>query len=239
LQLLLLLDKLIEYGHAGRRLIAAVASKEKMNKKAMNDKDKPAGLTLRRCPWVDKSKPDYVDYHDHEWGVPLYDDQIIFEFLILEVAQAGLSWYTVLKKRDNYRAAFDHFDPQAVARYDEKKVAGLLANPGIIRNRSKIAAAVINAQRFIEVQDEFGTFAEYIWSFVNHVPKINSPRNLADYPATSPESDALSRDLKGRGFKFMGSTICYAHMQATGLVNDHALNCFRRAEIISTYGKKN
>ena len=209
-----------------------------MNKKVMNDKDKAKGQTLQRCPWVDLGKPDYLDYHDREWGVPLYDDQAIFEFLTLEAAQAGLSWYTVLRKRDNYRAAFDHFDPRAVARFDEKKVAELLANPGIIRNRAKIAAAVTNAQKFIEVQNEFGAFTKYIWSFVNHAPKVNSLRRLADYPATSSESDVLSRDLKARGFKFMGSTICYAHMQATGLVNDHALDCFRRAEIISTYGKK-
>ena len=204
----------------------------------MNSKDLEEFRNKQRCPWVDLSKPDYLDYHDREWGVPLYDDQAIFEFLTLEAAQAGLSWYTVLRKRDNYRTAFDHFDPRAVARYDEKKVAELLANPGIIRNRAKITAAVINAQRFIEVQDEFGAFAKYIWSFVNHAPKVNSLRRLADYPATSPESDALSRDLKARGFKFMGSTICYAHMQATGLLNDHALDCFRRDEIISTYGKK-
>ena len=204
----------------------------------MNSKDLEEFRNKQRCPWVDLSKPDYLDYHDREWGVPLYDDQAIFEFLTLEAAQAGLSWYTVLRKRDNYRTAFDHFDPRAVARYDEKKVAELLANPGIIRNRAKITAAVINAQRFIEVQDEFGAFAKYIWSFVNHAPKVNSLRRLADYPATSPESDALSRDLKARGFKFMGSTICYAHMQATGLLNAHALDCFRRDEIISTYGKK-
>jgi len=209
-----------------------------MNQKAMNSKDLEEYRNKQRCPWVDESKPDYLDYHDREWGVPLYDDQAIFEFLTLEAAQAGLSWYTVLRKRDNYRVAFDHFDPRVVARYDEKKVAELLANSGIIRNRAKIAAAVTNAQRFIEVQDEFGVFAKYIWSFVNHAPKVNSLRSLADYPATSLESDALSRDLKARGFKFMGSTICYAHMQATGLVNDHALDCFRRAEIISTYGKK-
>jgi len=191
-----------------------------------------------RCPWADESKPDYVAYHDREWGVPLFDDRAIFEFLVLESAQAGLSWYTVLRKRGNYRIAFDRFDPHQVARYGEKKVAELLADPGIIRNRAKIAAAITNARKFIDVQDEFGTFSKYIWGFVNHAPKINSLRSLADYPATSPESDALSRDLKARGFKFVGSTICYAHMQATGMVNDHTLDCFRRAEIIAAYGRR-
>jgi DNA-3-methyladenine glycosylase I len=211
---------------------------EKVEQKTVTSKDIMKCRTMRRCPWVDESKPDYLDYHDREWGVPLHDDQAIFEFLTLEAAQAGLSWYTVLRKRDNYRVAFDYFDPRVVAGYDGKKVAELLANPGIIRNRAKIAAAINNAKKFIEVQNTFGTFAKYIWSFVNHAPKVNSLQFLADYPATSPESDALSRDLQARGFKFMGSTICYAYMQATGLVNDHSLDCFRRAEIISTYGKK-
>jgi DNA-3-methyladenine glycosylase I len=203
----------------------------------MNSKDEENRPDKRRCPWADPGKPEYLDYHDREWGVPLYDDRAIFEFLTLESAQAGLSWYTVLRKRDNYRVAFDQFNPQVVARYGEKKMTELLANAGIIRNRAKVAAAINNAQRFIEVQEEFGAFSKYIWGFVNHAPKVNSLRSLADYPATSPESDALSRDLKGRGFKFVGSTICYAHMQATGLVNDHVLDCFRRAEIINAYGK--
>jgi DNA-3-methyladenine glycosylase I len=186
-----------------------------------------------RCPWVDLSKPDYVDYHDKEWGVPVYDDRLIFEFLCLESAQAGLSWYTVLKKRENCRRAFDNFDPKKVARYNQAKVEKLLQNPGIIRNRLKIEATVNNARRFLEVQAAFGSFSEYVWGFVGGKPIINhSIRKLSDYRATSPESDALSRDLKKRGFKFMGSTIVYAHMQATGMVNDHSLDCFRRKEII-------
>ncbi len=188
---------------------------------------------IRRCPWVDLSKPDYVDYHDKEWGVPVHDERLLFEFLTLEAAQAGLSWYTVLRKRDNYRAAFDHFDPAKVARYDARKVRELLANPGIIRNRAKIAAAINNAQRFLEVQQEFGSFDAYIWRFVGGKPIVHRIKRLEDYPATTPESDALSKDLGQRGFKFVGSTICYAHMQATGMVNDHSLTCYRRKEILT------
>lgn len=185
-----------------------------------------------RCPWVDLSKPDYVDYHDKEWGMPVYDDKLIFEFLCLESAQAGLSWYTVLKKRDNYRRAFDNFDPVKVARYSQTKVEKLLQNPGIIRNHLKIEATINNARRFLEVQAAFGTFSKYIWGFVGGKPIVNSIRTLSDYRATSPESDALSRDLKKRGFKFTGSTIVYAHMQATGMVCDHSLDCFRRQQVI-------
>lgn len=181
-----------------------------------------------RCPWVDLSKPDYVAYHDKEWGVPVRDDRTQFEFLTLESAQAGLSWYTVLKKRDNYRRAFAGFDVQAVARFTDADAQRLLADPGIIRNRLKVLAAINNAQRFIEVQAEFGSFSDYIWGFVRGQPIANAPRTLDDYVATSPESDALSADLKKRGFKFVGSTIMYAHMQATGLVNDHSADCFRR-----------
>ncbi|MDH4101365.1 MAG: DNA-3-methyladenine glycosylase I [Nitrospirota bacterium] len=188
-----------------------------------------------RCPWVDLGKPDYIHYHDHEWGVPVHDDRIIFEFLTLEAAQAGLSWYTVLKKRENYRAAFNNFDPQKVARYDDRKITGLLANAGIIRNRAKISAAINNAQRFLEVQEQFGSFDAYIWRFVDGAPIVNKIGKLSDYPATSKESDALSKELRQRGFKFVGSTIIYAHMQATGMVNDHALDCFRRQEIIEGY----
>ena len=187
---------------------------------------------LSRCPWVDKSKPDYVDYHDEEWGVPVHDDRRIFEFLILEGAQAGLSWYTVLRKREHYRQVYDGFDPQMVARYGADKVARLLADPGIIRNRLKVAASIENARRFLAVQEEFGSFDAYIWRFVDGKPVINTLRTLADYPATSAESDALSKDLRQRGFKFVGSTICYAHMQATGMVNDHTVDCFRRAELL-------
>ena len=194
--------------------------------------------TLRRCPWVDLTKPDYVAYHDEEWGVPVREDRKWFEFLTLESAQAGLSWYTVLRKRENYRRVFAGFDPRKVARFDGKKVRSLLADTGIIRNRAKVAAAISNARRFLEIQKEFGSFDAYIWRFVSGKPIVNSMRDLKDYVATSPESDALSIDLKKRGFKFVGSTICYAHMQATGMINDHALNCFRRKEIIKGYGKR-
>ncbi|MGB7946509.1 MAG: DNA-3-methyladenine glycosylase I [Candidatus Binatia bacterium] len=185
----------------------------------------------RRCPWVDLSKSDYVEYHDKEWGVPVHDDRTLFEFLTLEAAQAGLSWYTVLRKRESYRIAFAGFDPKRVARYGRRQRESLLLNPGIIRNRQKILAAINNAQRFLEVQAEFNSFDRYIWRFVGGKPIVHKLRQLKDYPATSVESDALSKDLKKRGFKFVGSTICYAHMQATGMVNDHVLGCFRRREI--------
>jgi DNA-3-methyladenine glycosylase I len=188
-------------------------------------------LTKRRCLWVDLTKPDYVEYHDKEWGVPVHDDWTMFEFLILEAAQAGLSWYTVLRKREAYRKAFGQFDPKRVARYGKRELASLLNNPGIIRNKQKIVAAINNAQRFLEVQAEFGSFDKYIWGFVDGKPIVNKLRRLEDYPATSAESDALSKDLKQRGFKFVGSTICYAHMQATGMINDHIVACFRRREI--------
>ncbi len=193
-----------------------------------------AKLEVGRCPWVDLSKPDYVAYHDEEWGVPIHDDDTLFEFLTLESAQAGLSWYTVLRKRENYRKAFANFDAHKVARFTEKRIDRLMQNAGIIRNRQKIAAAINNAKSFLTVQSEFGTFAEYMWQFVDSRPIVNRPRTLKDYPATSTESDAMSKDLKQRGFKFVGSTICYAHMQATGMVNDHSLNCYRRQEIIES-----
>lgn len=185
-----------------------------------------------RCPWVDLTKPDYVEYHDNEWGVPVHDDRTIFEFLTLEAAQAGLSWYTVLRKRQSYRQAFADFNPEKVVRYGKKQIEALLNNPGIIRNKLKIAAAVNNAGKFLQVQAEFGSFDAYIWRFVDGKPIVNRLKSLKDYPATSRESDALSKDLKQRGFKFVGSTIVYAHMQATGMVNDHVTNCFRRAPII-------
>jgi DNA-3-methyladenine glycosylase I len=188
-----------------------------------------------RCPWVDPGKTGYLDYHDREWGVPVHDDRRLFEFLVLEGAQAGLSWYTVLRKRENYRSAFDGFDAQKVARYDERRVESLLADAGIIRNRQKILAAISNARRFLEVQEEFGSFDAYVWRFVDGAPVLHALRTLADYPATTPQSDAMSKDLRGRGFRFVGSTICYAHMQATGMVNDHTLDCFRRQEIINSY----
>jgi len=185
-----------------------------------------------RCPWVDTSKPDYVAYHDLEWGVPLHEDIQIFEFLVLESAQAGLSWYTILRKRENYRKAFANFDPTIVATFDEAKVEKLMANAGIVRNRRKIEAAINNAQRFLDVQAEFGSFADYIWGFVGGAPKTNHIESLSDYPVTTQESDKLAKDLKKRGFKFLGSTTVYAHMQATGMVNDHSIDCFRRAEIM-------
>jgi DNA-3-methyladenine glycosylase I len=191
--------------------------------------------TLRRCPWVDLTKLDYVEYHDKEWGVPVHDDQTIFEFLTLEGAQAGLSWYTVLRKREAYRKAFRQFDPERVARYGKRELASLLNNPGIIRNRLKVFAAVNNAQRYLKVQSEFGSFDRYIWRFVDGKPILHKLRQLKDYRVTSAESDALSKDLKQRGFKFIGSTICYAHMQATGMINDHVVDCFRRREIIDSH----
>ena len=190
-----------------------------------------------RCPWVDLSKVDYVEYHDKEWGVPVYDDRLLFEFLTLESAQAGLSWYTVLKKRENYRSAFGNFEPEKIAGFDQAKIEGLLLNSGIIRNRLKIEATVNNAHKFLEVQAEYGSFSKYIWGFVGGKPKINNIRKLQNYPATSKESDALSKDLKDRGFKFLGSTTCYAHMQATGMVNDHSFDCFRKSEITEKYGQ--
>jgi len=184
---------------------------------------------ISRCPWpVDDL---YIAYHDTEWGVPVHDDRTLFEYLILEGAQAGLSWHTVLKKRENYRKAFDHFDAQKIARYTDAKTAKLLANPGIIRNRLKIAAAVKNAKAFLAVQEEFGSFDSYIWRFVGGRPIINTRRSMAEVPARTRESDALSKDLKQRGFTFVGSTICYAHMQATGMVNDHLITCFRHKEL--------
>ncbi len=191
--------------------------------------------SLIRCPWVDLTKEDYIAYHDREWGLPVHDDRLLFEFITLEGAQAGLSWYTVLRKREGYRMAFDGFNPEIVAEYDEAKVAELLGNPGIIRNRQKVHAAIGNAKSLLDVQKEFGSFDAYIWGFVGGEPKLNSFKQLSDYPATTPESDALSKDLRQRGFKFVGSTICYAFMQATGMVNDHTLDCYRRQEIVDSY----
>lgn len=192
-----------------------------------------ANMALQRCPWLDLDKPDYVAYHDREWGVPVHDDRKHFEFLTLESAQAGLSWYTVLRKRANYRQAFAKFDPAKVARFSAVTVEQMLQDPGLIRNRRKINAAVENARHFLAVQDEFGSFSTYIWRFVDGEPIVNEFRTLADLPATSRESDALSKDLKSRGFKFIGSTVIYAHMQATGMVNDHVLDCFRRSQILN------
>ena len=195
------------------------------------------GNKIIRCPWLDLTKPDYVEYHDREWGVPVHDDRTIFEFLTLEGAQAGLSWYTVLRKRAAYRKAFANFDPEKVARYGKRQIESLLKNDGIIRNRAKILATINNAKKFLAVQKEFGSFDAYIWRFVGGNPVVHRLRTRKDYRATSPESDALSKDLKQRGFKFVGSTICYAHMQATGMVNDHVAGCLRRQAIIAGYRK--
>lgn len=172
-----------------------------------------------------------IAYHDEEWGVPVHDDRLLFEFLILEGAQAGLSWETILNKRENYRRVFDKFDAEKVARYDKRKVHNLLADAGIVRNRLKIAAAISNAEAFLAVQKEFGSFDKYIWQFIGGLPRKNNIRTARDVPARTPESDAMSDDLKRRGFRFVGSTICYAFMQATGMVNDHASDCFRRNKI--------
>jgi DNA-3-methyladenine glycosylase I len=184
---------------------------------------------LRRCPWAKGQH--YIEYHDTEWGVPVHDDRLLFEFLILEGAQAGLSWDTILKKRQNYRDAFDQFDPTVVARYGKRKQQSLLGNAGIVRNRLKIESAIKNAQAYLEVQREFGTFDEYIWSFVAGRPRQSIRKSMSEVPARTPESDAMSKDLKRRGFKFVGSTICYAFMQAVGMVNDHLVDCFRHAEL--------
>lgn len=187
-------------------------------------------MNKQRCTWAGNDAL-YQDYHDTEWGVPLHDDQRLFEFLILEGAQAGLSWITILRKRANYRAAFDDFDAARIAAYSANKIESLLQNPGIVRNRLKVEAAVVNAQKFLEVQDELGSFDQFIWQFVEGKPKQNRWASLADIPASTPESDAMSKELKRRGFKFVGPTICYAHMQATGMVNDHTTNCFRHKEL--------
>lgn len=183
-----------------------------------------------RCEWTG-TDPIYIAYHDTEWGVPVWDDRKLFEFLILEGAQAGLSWLTILKRREGYRKAFSQFDPQKVARYTETKIQSLMQDTGIIRNQAKIRASVSNAKAFLKVQEAFGSFAEYSWRFVDGKPMINRRKKIKDLPATSPESDAFSKDLKQRGFKFVGSTIMYAHMQAVGMVNDHVVDCFRYKRI--------
>lgn len=183
-----------------------------------------------RCPWVGDD-PLYRQYHDEEWGVPVYDDRVLFEFLILEGTQAGLSWSTILKKRENYFTAFAAFDPVVVAQFDRARIEALLHYPGIVRNRLKVESTVTNAQAFLKVQDEFGSFSEYLWRFVDGKPIQNTFQSLKDYPATTPESDRMSRDLKKRGFRFVGSTICYALMQAVGMVNDHTLDCFRHMPV--------
>jgi DNA-3-methyladenine glycosylase I len=187
-------------------------------------------MTIQRCPWPGDDML-YRAYHDTEWGVPQHKDRKLFEFLILEGAQAGLSWITILRKRENYRAAFDDFDPARIARYDANKIESLMKDAGIVRNRLKVASAITNAQKFLDAQDEFGSFDAYIWRFVDGRPRQNRWRTMSDVPASSAESDAMSKALKQRGFKFVGSTICYAYMQATGMVNDHLMSCFRYKEL--------
>ena len=184
-------------------------------------------MNKNRCAWCEKDDL-YRNYHDNEWGKPVYNDATLFEFLILETFQAGLSWHTILKKRENFRKAFDQFDVKKVAAYNDKKLQILIEDTGIIRNQLKIKSAVSNAQAFIKIQEEFGSFSKYIWAFVDGKPIDNKPQTLKDVPATTPLSDALSKDLKKRGFKFVGSTVIYAHMQATGMVNDHVVDCFTR-----------
>jgi DNA-3-methyladenine glycosylase I len=181
---------------------------------------------MKRCAWAG-TDPLYIQYHDEEWGVPLHDDRRLFEMLILEGAQAGLSWITILRKREAYRKAFDRFDPATVASYDARRIRALLSNPGIVRNRLKVESTVRNARACLDVQGERGSFDEYLWSFVDGRPLRNSWRTMKDVPVRTPESDAMSRDLKKRGFTFVGSTICYAFMQATGMVNDHLVDCFK------------
>ena len=185
---------------------------------------------MNRCPWCENSKL-MIEYHDREWGVPLHDDKKLFEFLILEGAQAGLTWQTILNKRENYRKAFDNFEPGKIARYVDKDIKKLLSNEGIVRNRLKIEAAIMNAKKFLEIQKEFGSFNKYIWQFVNHKPIKNKFKSLKEVPASTEVSNEMKKELKKRGFKFVGSTICYAFMQATGMVNDHFVNCFRYNQI--------
>lgn len=184
---------------------------------------------MNRCLWAKSAI--YIEYHNKEWGMPVHDDRLLFEFLILEGAQAGLSWEIILRKRPNYRKGFDGFQPSIIAKYDRKKRRSLLSNPGIVRNALKIDAAIQNAKAFLAVQSEFGTFDQYIWTFVGHQPKQNAWKSIKDVPNQTPESDAMSKDLKKRGFKFVGSTICYAFMQAVGMVNDHLVDCFRYEQL--------
>lgn len=185
--------------------------------------------TLPRCAWANNELA--IRYHDEEWGVPSHNDRHLFEFILLEGAQAGLSWDTILRKRENYRAAFSRFDPRRIARYDQRKIDTLMSDPGIIRNRLKIESAIANARAFLKVQKEFGSFDRYIWQFVGGKPRVNSIRSLKQIQARTAESDTLSKDLKKRGFNFVGSTICYAFMQAVGMVNDHVVTCFRYAQL--------
>lgn len=195
-----------------------------------------SGQYLQRCSWIPLNDPPYVEYHDREWGTPVHDDRMLFEFLVLEGSQAGLSWKTILHKRLNYRVSFDFFQPEIVAQYGQEKIDGLMEDSGIIRNRLKINAAVANAKAFLKVREEFGSFDRYIWKFVEGRPIVNKWASAEDIPAKTPLSDRLSKELAGRGFKFVGSTICYSFMQATGLVNDHTKDCFRLGELIGPHG---
>jgi DNA-3-methyladenine glycosylase I len=188
---------------------------------------------MNRCPWCGTDEL-YVKYHDEEWGVPVHEDRKHFEFLVLESAQAGLSWITILRKRENYRSAFDNFDPVRIAEYDEQKINELLQNPGIIRNRKKVEAAVNNANQFLKIQQEFGSFDNYIWSFVDNKPVVNHWQSISEVPATSEFSDKVSKDLKSRGFKFLGTIVIYSHLQAIGVINDHLADCFRHKEVITS-----
>lgn len=187
---------------------------------------------MNRCSWCDGNDL-YVDYHDKEWGVPVYDDNKQFEFLVLESAQAGLSWLTILKRRDNYRIAYDNFDPVKVASFDEKKINELISNEGIIRNKLKINASINNARLFLDIQEEYGSFSKYLWGFVDNKQVVNTWKELSEIPANTELSDNITKDLKRRGFKFMGSTIMYAHLQAAGIVNDHVVDCFRYKEVMA------
>lgn len=193
---------------------------------------------IKRCAWAGDTSLEYIKYHDEEWGVPVWDDRTQFEFLILEGAQAGLSWSTILNKRAGYRKNFADFDPNKVARFTQKRIEKILLDPGIVRNKLKVNSAVTNAKAFLKIQDEFDGFCNYIWGFVGGAPKQNKLRKDSDFQTTSPESDALSKDLKKRGFKFVGSTIIYAHMQATGMVNDHEVSCFRHKACAALARKK-
>jgi DNA-3-methyladenine glycosylase I len=189
-------------------------------------------MNVSRCPWPGND-PLYVAYHDKEWGVPVYDDQALFAKLLLDGAQAGLSWITILRKRENYYAAFDNFDPAKMASYDDAKIAELLTNPGIVRNRQKVNAFVQNARVYLELQDEMGSFSDYLWGFVGGAPIVNAWKSMGELPAISPESEAMSKELKKRGFSFVGPTICYAFMQAVGMVNDHTVDCFRYHQLVA------
>ncbi len=213
------------------RTMACLAARDGLHamKKHTNNRAVDGHAQRVRCPWA-PGQP-YIEYHDREWGVPVHDDRLLFEFLILDGAQAGLSWLTILKKRENYRLAFDHFDPAVVALYGPEKVEALLADAGIVRNRLKIASAIDNAKAFLAVQDEFGTFDAYVWKFVAGQPKQNRWKAISEVPAKTQQSDAMSKDLKRRGFRFVGSTICYAFMQAAGMVNDHLVDCFRHQQL--------